>query len=269
MNHKKPSSDELKQGIKAAEDALETPPAPVTPPETPPAPVTPPAPPVSPETPPETPPAPVIPPETPPAPVTPPVDYKKKFAESTREAQVQGFKNKEIQRAVDAAAEITEPTEEDLKVEYPEWDDLTATEQKLAKDNLLNKRRFELVHEATAKFKKVDEWNEAVDGYVGDPKTLIAHPELEGKIEEFKQFASKPTRRGTDIEDLVLAFAGEQAKVVTPPHKGGMFPAGSAGLKTPVVPVDDKLSVEEGRALMKTNYKLWKEKLLAGKIKNE
>lgn len=268
--HKKPTPEELQANIDASLETLKT--IPEVPPVVPEPPVV--IPPVVPEPPVVIPEA-VIPVVTPPVVPEVPVvivpgevDYKKKFSESSREAQVQGFKNKEIQTAVDAAAQIPDPSEEDLKVAYPTWEEMTETEQMLAKDNLLNKRRFELVHEATEKFKKVDEWTEQVDTYTGDPKTLIAHPELEGKVEEFKQFVSKPSRRGIDLEDLVLAFGGEQAKIVPVVHKGQMFEQGSSGT-LPDKPKDDKISLEESKILQKSNYKLWKEKLIAGKIRNE
>ena len=285
--HHKPTKDELQAGINASLEKLATTP-PDPKPEDPktPAPSEPTAPaklePVTPEKPVS--PAPSEPttpaPSEPQAPVTPepatPVpqdgtDWRKKFTESSREAQVQGFKNKEIQQAVDAASELPEPSEDDLRKEYPTWEDMTDSEKKLATDTLLNKRRFELVHGATSKFKEVDEWNSKVDTFVSDPTVLTSHPELEQKAEEFKQFASKPTRRGIDLEDLFLAFLGEQTKVVKPNHKGEqMFETGSpAANAVPVKPSDGKISAEEGHELMKKDYKKFKEMLLAGKIRNE
>ena len=272
-NHIKPSKEELQANINASLSELETtPPTPPTPPTEPPA--TPPAvePPKAPEdkTPPTPPTPPTEPPATPPAkPAEEDIDWKKKFSESARENQVQGFKNKEINTAYEEASKVNDVAEEELKKEYGEWDDMTATEQKLAKDNLINKKRFDIVNTAISKFKDVDQWSEKIDTFVGDPKVLIAHPELEGKVEEFKNFASKPTRRGVELEDLVLAFSGELAKNPPKPKKGEMFPTGSAGVKDTPKPKNDKLSPMESRALMQSDYKKWKELLIAGKISNE
>ena len=154
--HVKPSKEQLQAGIDASLKELETippdpptPPAPVTPPvvTTPPVPVTPPVPIV--------PPAPVKPPEptTPPAPVTPPavttppvapvvtppgeIDWKAKFQASQRESMVQGFKSKEIQNAYELAAKVPVPSNEEMKKEYPDWDDMDSTTQKIAMENLL------------------------------------------------------------------------------------------------------------------------------------
>jgi len=273
MPHVKPSREELEANIKNSLSELdnkppEAPQPPATPPATPPVepPVTPPA------TPPVEPPA--TPPTTPPAtpPVTPPtepvVDWQKKASESAREALVLSYKNRELSTAYEEAAKITQVTEDDMKKDYPEWEDMTDTEKKMAQQLAVSKRKDELINQAVGRFKEVEDWNGKVDTYVDDPKTLLAHPELEGKTEEFKIFAVKTTRRGMDLEDLVLAFNGVLAKTPPPQHKGEMFPSGTGGQK-PATPQDTRLSVEQGAALMQTDYKRYKELLIAGQIKNE
>ena len=274
-NHHKPTKEELKANMDKSLEQLENlpDPAPEAEPETPPA-----TPPTPPEESPVEPENPEAEPETPPAtPPTPPteeepkpddIDWKKKYSASAREAQLQAYKNKEIAKAMADAAALAEPSEEDLKKEYSEWEDMTDTEKRLAKESVLNKRRFELINEATSKFSKVDDWNEKITTFITDPKVLIAHPELEGKEEEFKHFASIESRRGVDFETLVLAFSGETAKNAPPPKKGQMFEQGSGG-PTPPAPKDDRLSPAEGAALAKSNYKEFVKKLKAGKIRQE
>ena len=197
-------------------------------------------------------------------------DWKKRYTDSSREAKVLAVKNRELNQVVDEAAGLPEPTDEEMIEEYAEWEEMTTTEQHLAKNDLLNKRRFDLIHSATQKYKKIDDWNERVDKFVDDPKTMIANQELEGKQEEFRLFASKPTRAGMDFEDLVLAFLGDEAKKVKPNHKGEkMFEQGTGGSSdTPPIP-DDKFSVEQAIIDRKTNYQLYKERLKNKKYKTE
>jgi hypothetical protein len=194
-------------------------------------------------------------------------DYKKKFVESTREAQVLHAKNKQLVDAIDEASLIDEPTEEELAKEYSDWDLMTDTEKRLAKDSLVNSRRFKVIHQESKKFKDLEAWNEKVNTFADDPKTLTDNPELEGKLDEFKLFASKPTRRGVDFTDLIPAFLynESQLKAKTPPKKGQMFEQGTGGNTKPK-PKGDKISTEEGRLLMKTDYNKFKEMLKAGKI---
>jgi hypothetical protein len=199
-----------------------------------------------------------------------PVDWKKRYTDSSREAKVLATKNKEINDAFVQAAEIALPTDEEMKAEYPEWEDMTSTEQRFATENLINKKRFDVITSAVNKFKKVEDWNVKVDTFVDNPKTLIANPELEGKTDEFRIFASKPTRSGMDFDDLVLAFLGDEAKKIKPDHKGQkMFENGTGGSKVTPPPPDDKLSLDQSIIDRKTNFPLYKERLKAGKYKTE
>lgn len=193
------------------------------------------------------------------------VDYKKKFTESQREAIVQTAQRNELEKVIDGAVTVPEPTEEELRVEYPEWDDMTVIEQRLAKKELWNDKRFATIEQAGVERKNIQEWNEKVDKFVEDPANLNEYPELEGKTEEFKQFATKPTRRGLNFDDLVLAFNGELARSQKK-HTGKMFETGGNAAKEKMTPKNTKLSIEESMKLRSTNYDKWKELLRQGKI---
>lgn len=194
--------------------------------------------------------------------------WKKKYSESSREAQVLYAKNKKVNEAINQASELPEPTEEDLKKEYGDWDEMTATEQRFAKDNYINKKRFEIIHGATKEFRDIEAWNEKVEKFLDDPKTLVDNPNLEGRLDEFREFVSKPTRRGVDFDDLVGAFSYNLSAKKPKPKRGKMFPDGSGGGSAKGKRNDGKLSVEQGRQLMKADYKRYKKLLIAGKIAN-
>lgn len=194
----------------------------------------------------------------------PKVDYKKKFTESTREAQILHSKNKKINDTIEKANALPEPTEEELTTEYKDWDVMSDTEKRFAKTNLINERRFKMLDEVTKESKDIEAWNIKVDEYTDDPKTLVDTPELEGKIDDFKLFASKPSRRGVDFEDLVSAFLFDAEKQSKPKQKGSMFETGTGGPNDKAK--TDKLTVAESQQLMKTDYNKYKELLKAGKI---
>ena len=264
MNHKKPTPEELQANIdKAAQEAalLENQQEPEPTPE--------PTPEPEPEAEPEPiiEPAPAPEPEPSPAPEPKPeVDYKTKFTESTREAQILHAQNKKINEAVQSALSISDPTEEELKKEFSEWDSMTDTEKRLAKDNLKSTKRFAMLEEVTKESKDIEAWNGKVDTFLDDPKSLIDHPELEGKVEEFKIFATKPTRRGLDFEDLVLAFNGASIKDAKPKNKGAMFETGTGGPNDKIKPKSDKIGIEEASKIKATDYKRYVQLLRSGKI---
>ncbi len=272
-NHVKPTAEELEANAqKAAKEAEELANAkPDDPPTDPP--VEPPKPPEKKEEIPEEPPAPPKEEkkeekkEEPPK----PPDYKEKFIASSKEAQIlhaKDEKNQKLNKAIDEAAQITEIPPEVIKAEYPEWDDMTATEQRLAKENYINNKRFEKIHQASLEGKDIEEWGKKVDSYTEDPQTLIDHPELEGKVEDFKVFANKQSRRGVDFAILVSAFLHDETKTAKPKSKSGMFEPGSGGPSSKQKPKSDKMSFEDGQILKGNDFKKYSELLKAGKIED-
>jgi len=196
------------------------------------------------------------------------VDYKERHAESTREAQRLYKNNVVMNKAIEEANNLPEPTEEELRQEYPNWEDATDTERLLLKDRLINKRFRETINKASLEQRKIDEWGDRVEKFVDDPKNLTEFPELEGKEEKFKQFASDKKLVGTDFSILISAFLHNEAKSVKK-NKGKMFETGTGGSNDRPKPKTNKLTVEEGRLLMKTNWKEYRKRLNAGLIANE
>lgn len=196
------------------------------------------------------------------------VDYKEKFSNSSREAALLAAKLKKQNEALEQAGLVKKPTEEEMRDEYPEWDEMSATEKKLATNSVWSDRRFGLIENLSKETKDIEAWNGKVDTFVEDPKSFIKYPRLEGKVEGFKAFCVKETRRGVDFEDLVGAFLNK-IDSERKPKKGQMFEKPSGGSNEPIKPVSDKLSVEESAKLMETDYSKWQEMLMAGKLADQ
>ena len=199
----------------------------------------------------------------------PEVDYKKKAIEQGREniiLNAKNEKNEKLNSAVDEASKITDIPEEVIKTEYPEWDDMTETEKRLARKQYINDRRFEVIHKASLEGKNIEDWTKKVESFIGDPNTLVNIPDLEGKEDDFKLFASKQSRRGVDFDTLVSAFLFDESKTMKQPSKGQMFEKGSGGPNDKMKPKSDKISIDQARILRNTNYEKYKELVKAGKI---
>lgn len=194
-----------------------------------------------------------------------PEDYKEKFSNSSREASILAAKLRKQNEAIEKAGTISAPTEEEMRSEFPEWEEMSATERRLATDSVWNNRRFGLIEGVAKESKDIEAWNGKVDTFVDDPKTLIKYPRLEGKADGFKAFCTKDTRRGVDFEDLVSAYLFK-VDSERKPHKGQMFEKPSGGANDAPKPKSDKLSVDEAAKLMETDYGKWQELLLAGKL---
>ena len=194
-------------------------------------------------------------------------DYEKKFSESSREAQKIHAKNRKLNEGISKASEITEVDQEELQKEYPDWDVMSETEQKLARKNLINDKRFAVVTQATEEATKIEKWGDDVDTFVEDPKTLVDNPSLEGKTDEFKVFANNQSNHAVPFKILVGAFLHDMSTKKVK-NKGKMMEVGSGGPNEKMKPKSDKISIDEAAKLMKTDYKKYKSYLLAGKIDN-
>jgi len=193
------------------------------------------------------------------------VDYKKKFVDSSKEAIILHHKNKATNEAIDKAIETPEPTEDELQRENPDWDVMSDFEKKMAKDSLWNTRRFTQLDEIRKSNRDVEKWGESVEKFTDDPKNLVTYPELEGKVDEFRLFASGKSRMNIDFDVLVGAFLHDSTKKAKPKSKGSMFDSGTGGSSNKDKNAG-KLSLTEGRRLMQTDYKEWRRLMNAGKI---
>jgi len=204
------------------------------------------------------------PPAPPPATPLPPVEER--YKHQRVEAQIQDAKIKKFGETVENAANLPEPKEEELKAEYPDWDMMTETEKRLAKDNLMNKRKFDMVHQATQEGKQLEEWAGRVDSFITTALTKPEFGKLAGKEEEFKAFCMKPTRRGVDLEDLANAFLNIVTETPAPRKRGSLLESGSGsgGQRAPEGGfIDEKQAAE----LRTKNHKLYQRLVKAGKIK--
>ena len=194
-------------------------------------------------------------------------DLKKKLSASARENQKIYAKNRVLNKALIDADETPEPTEEELISEFKDYDVMSDTERTFAKETVISRNWRATIKTAQDQAKKIEKWNESVASFVEDPATLVETPELEGKTEEFKEFATQESNNSVPFKILVGAFLHEQSKVVK--HKGKMFESGSGGPNDKGKPKSDKLTIEEGAKLRETNYNKYREYLKAGKIESE
>lgn len=192
-------------------------------------------------------------------------DYKKKFIASQQESLILHAKNKQVNEAFDKVVKTPNPTEDELKGEYSDWEMMSDFEKRIAKENLINTKRFKALEQITTDNKSLEAWNTKVNKFVDNPKTMIDTPELEGKEAEFKLFATKQSRMNMDFEDITSAFLYDATKNAKPKSKGKQMETGTGG-------PNDKgkksgiLTVEEGRKLRQADYGKWKQLLAKGKI---
>lgn len=191
--------------------------------------------------------------------------YKKKFSASSRENQRIAAKNRVINKALADAEDVPEPTEEELQDEFNDWDIMSDVEKKLAKETVISRNWRKVISQAKEQATKIEKWNESVNEFIEDPKTLIANPALEGKADEFKEYATVEANNSVPFNILVSAFLHDNSINKTN-NKGRMFERGSGGPNDKPQPKSDKISLEEARKIRETDYNKWKELNAQGKI---
>jgi hypothetical protein len=191
---------------------------------------------------------------------------KEKLSASARENQKIYAKNRVINKALQEAEEIPEPTDEEMTAKFKDdWELMSEREREQAKEIEISKRWRAKIREASDQAQKIEKWNDSIDEFVEDPQTLMNNPELEGKTDSFREFASKEENNSVPFKILVAAFLHEQSTGKVQ-HTGKMFEHASGGPNSKPQPKSDKLSLDEARKLRVTNYPKYKEYLAAGKI---
>lgn len=204
---------------------------------------------------------PTVPPNTqtpPPADPVPPIDYEKKFGESTRENQILAAQL-EQERLKNARRELTtEPTDSELLAAFPEWDLMTDTEKRLARESFAAKRISSTLFAEREQEKAERQWNTDLE------LTIAQNPSLQGKELAFKEFAKKPTHRGAPLGTLVSAFLFESsapsstpASTPAPTEPQPGLPGGNGGPRGTEKP--KLLTGEELKQLRETDEKAWRE----------
>jgi hypothetical protein len=207
--------------------------------------------PETPITPPQPASEPAVPPTTTTPPAADPIDYETKFKESTRENQV-------LQARLDAEAKARrestkEPTDSELQAAFPEWEFMSDTEKRSSRLAFNADRTARAIAAEREEEKAKTRWDNDLEA------TISAHPELEGKERQFKEYANKPTHKGAPIETLVKAFLFD-SKAPTPapaPDPAPALETGTGGPKTPEKP--KQMSGEELKQLRQTDEKAYKD----------
>jgi hypothetical protein len=135
----------------------------------------------------------------------PTVDYETKFKESQKEAMILKAQLDKVEEEKNKKVELTD---EVLKGMYPEWDDMTPVEQKAMRRAEQLAQEVAEIKNNTNQFNNDKKWAEKVETFVTDEMPDL-FPDIVGREEEFKRFATRPTRKGLPMDDLAKVFLFE------------------------------------------------------------
>ena len=143
--------------------------------------------------------------KTPKAPEKPPVDWEAKAKASAQEALILKAQMDKIEEEKNKKVEITEDF---LKEKYPDWEDMTLGEQKAIKKGEELEQEIQEIKNNTNQFNNDRKWQEKVETYITDEMPDM-FPKIVGREEEFKRFATRPTRKGLPLDVIAQSFLYE------------------------------------------------------------
>lgn len=206
-------------------------------------------------------------PAQPPAKTQKEIDWENKFKNSAREAQLLTDNKSKIIQTLDNVDQLPEPTEDELRAAYPNYDMMTDVEKEIVKDNVKVKRQFNAVKEVVKTDTKNAEerkaWIEKVDEFISDEITVIRYPELAGRERKFRVYAQDASKQGIPMEIVVKNFLYDYSKL-NPAKKGSMFNGNSNG--QPINKNDGKITAEQARQLRLTDNRKYQQLVREGKI---
>lgn len=179
-----------------------------------------------------------------------------RYKESSGEAL---FLREQLKKNENTRRELTkEPTEQELRAAFPDWDELSDAEQRSSRLAYEARRDTAALRLEREQEKAEKQWNDDLES------AIDANPALEGRESAFKEFANKPSRKGVDMELLVNAFlhdAPAKQNQSKPLKQGLESPNG--GPRDPVSS-KKKWTGEERLALQKSDPRKYREMLMRG-----
>lgn len=139
--------------------------------------------------------------------------FKKRYANSTREAQRLYEENQLLKTQIEGLSQkqtpaIELPPDEELSKSVPEWDLMTLAEQKLHKEQIALKRKVSFLESNLNRTSSQLEWeNDFTDLVKKD-----SHKELLAQKSEFKHYCEK--HAGTPIDVLAKSFLFDGAETL-------------------------------------------------------
>lgn len=178
--------------------------------------------------------------------------YKKRYADSSREAKTLAQKLKEKEATGEQPF-----TDAQLHSKFQNWDSMTDTEKEIARHNAELERKAMLAQNTAMQVLQEREQESRIEEFIEDNDVIRDH------ASEFRKFTRQPENKGVPLEVLSQAF--QYSIGAKPKHKGSVLEGGSGGDKAPVKPAAN--SEEDLAARRKADPKSYREDLIAGRIK--
>jgi len=179
-------------------------------------------------------------------------EAENKFSNSTREAQILTESNKQLENKLNSLTNNINPTDDDLKGVYPNWDYLNDETKLVYRDLYITNKKADAATKLVMDMVEEKKWNDDFR------RTINSYPKLKGREKEFKQFAYKPTHKGVTLDVLAKSFLFD-FKDDSPDTPITPTPALESGSGGNHPPLNNKMSSDDIAHIRETDPKRYKQ----------
>ena len=186
------------------------------------------------------------------------VDYRNKFANSTRENQVIAGEMRALQETLGEITKEDIPTEQELQTLYPDWDLLSDFEKQMGRKQEAGQRQLKRVHAQVSTVVNKSELANRLNA------EITSNPLLSGKEVAFTEYASKRPNVPTDVLANAFLFEVKEAPVKPIKRQNSILESGTYS-EEPVT-ANKKMSDEESQKLRLSDPKRYNDMLMNGEL---
>lgn len=193
------------------------------------------------------------------------IDYREKFKSSQKEALRLREENLKLLEEKERLAEKKEVTIQELKDQYPDWDDMTEKEQALAKKDANNEIRIKALEARNQMYLNEKRLNREIGDQIELWEATSQYKDIISHKEDFRRYCKQDGNKGLELEKLAKLFLYE-----LPPEKKvkGSTPMATSKNKIQEEPKKG-ISVEDSAALRRNNPREWQRLLKEGAFRTK
>lgn len=193
--------------------------------------------------------------------------WKKKFQESSREAQIIAEREKEAKAKLEEATKPKEVTDDLMKEKYPDWDNYDDGVKSALKNQVKLEQEVTTLKKQSSEYHNERKWDGQINSFLDENAETEKYPIKDR--EAFRKFVSKPERKGMNLDVLAAAFVYEVGSTETKPEKkkGSMLESGSGQGATKKHKTDKKeYTADDAKTLRENNPREYERLVRSGKL---
>lgn len=193
--------------------------------------------------------------------------WKKKFQESSREAQIIAEREKEAKAKLEEATKPKEITDDLMKEKYPDWDAYDEGVKSALKNQVKLEQEVTALKKQSSEYHNERKWDGQINSFLDENAETEKYPIKDR--EAFRKFVSKPERKGMNLDVLAAAFVYEVGSTTDKPEKkkGSMLEGGSGQGATKKHKSDKKeYTAEDAKVLRENNPREYERLVRSGKL---